>query len=73
MDMDLRASQLLFASGRLGVKSGSNGITLGYFIAGLFCYICSFFYLCGYFFLLMPYWLVYVSHVEDKFFNTPRL
>jgi hypothetical protein len=23
--------------------------------------------------LLMPHWLVYVSHVEDRFFNTPRL
>jgi hypothetical protein len=22
---------------------------------------------------LMPYWLVYISHVEDRFFNTPRL
>jgi hypothetical protein len=30
-------------------------------------------YLCGCFSLLMPYWLVYVSHVEDRFFNTPRL
>jgi hypothetical protein len=28
---------------------------------------------CGYFPLLMPYWLVYVLHVEDKFFNTLRL
>jgi hypothetical protein len=30
-------------------------------------------YLRGFFALLMPYWLVYVSHVEDIFFNTPRL
>jgi hypothetical protein len=26
-----------------------------------------------FFSLLMPYWLVYVSHVEDRFFNTSRL
>jgi hypothetical protein len=25
------------------------------------------------FYYYMPYWLVYVSHVEDRFFNTPRL
>jgi hypothetical protein len=32
------------------------------------------FLLCGYFSLLMPYSLaVYVSHLEDRFFNTPRL
>jgi hypothetical protein len=29
--------------------------------------------LCGYFPLLIPYWLVYVLHVEDRFFNTLRL
>jgi hypothetical protein len=34
---------------------------------------CSFYYLCGFFSLLMPYWLVYVIHVEDRFFNTFRL
>jgi hypothetical protein len=45
----------------------------GYFIVGLFCYICSFLLLCGYFALLMPYWLFYVSNVEDRFFNTLRL
>jgi hypothetical protein len=27
----------------------------------------------AFFSLLMPYWLVYVSHVEDRFSNTPRL
>jgi hypothetical protein len=27
----------------------------------------------GYFPLLMPYWLVYVLHVEDRFFNILRL
>jgi hypothetical protein len=37
-------------------------------------YVCSFFIVyVGFFSLLMPYWLVYVSHVEDRFFNTPRL
>jgi hypothetical protein len=25
------------------------------------------------FFFFMPYWLVYVSYVEDRVFNTPRL
>jgi hypothetical protein len=33
----------------------------------------AFYCLCVHFSLLMPYWLVYVSHVEDRFFNTPRL
>jgi hypothetical protein len=33
----------------------------------------SFYFFCGYFPLLMPYWLVYVLHVEDRFFNTSRL
>jgi hypothetical protein len=33
----------------------------------------AFYFLCGYFHLLMPYWLFYVSHVEDRFFNTLRL
>jgi hypothetical protein len=33
----------------------------------------AFYYLCGYFSLVMPYWLFYVSHVEDRFFNTIRL
>jgi hypothetical protein len=27
----------------------------------------------GYFPLLIPYWLVYVLHVEDRFFNILRL
>jgi hypothetical protein len=34
---------------------------------------CTFYFFCGYFPLLMPYWLVYVLHVEDRFFNTLRL
>jgi hypothetical protein len=33
----------------------------------------TFYYLSDFFSLLMPYWLVYVSHVEDRFFNTPPL
>jgi hypothetical protein len=28
---------------------------------------------CGCFPLQMPYWLVYVLHIEDRFFNTLRL
>jgi hypothetical protein len=44
-------------------------------ILSLGCSVISvaFYYLCGYFPLLMPYWLFYVSYVEDRFFNTPRL
>jgi hypothetical protein len=30
---------------------------IGYFIVGLFCYICSFLLFCGIFSLLMPYWI----------------
>jgi translation elongation factor EF-G len=46
---------------------------LGYFIVRLFLLYLAFYYLCGFFsYLLMPYGLVYVSHVEDSFFNTPR-
>jgi hypothetical protein len=33
----------------------------------------AFYYLCGYFPLLIPDWLFYVSHVENRFLNTPRL
>jgi hypothetical protein len=44
----------------------------GYSIVGLFLLYLSFYYLCI-FSLFMPYWLVYVSHVEDRFFNIPRL
>jgi protein subunit release factor B len=33
----------------------------------------AFYCLCGDFSLLTPFWLVYVSHVEDRFLNTPRL
>jgi hypothetical protein len=36
-------------------------------------YIVAFYFLCGCLPLLMPYWLVYVLHVEDRFFNTLRL
>jgi DNA repair ATPase RecN len=32
-----------------------------------------FFFFYGYFPLLMPYWLVYDLHVEDRFLNTLRL
>jgi hypothetical protein len=28
----------------------------------------AFYFFCGYFPLFMPYWLVYVLHVEDRFF-----
>jgi magnesium-transporting ATPase (P-type) len=37
-------------------------------ILSLGCSIISvaFYYLSGYFSLLMPYWLFYVSHVEDS-------
>jgi hypothetical protein len=30
-------------------------------------------FLCGCLPLLMPYWLVYILHVEDRFINTLRL
>jgi hypothetical protein len=33
----------------------------------------AFYYFCGFFSLLMLYWLVYVLHVEDRLFDTPRL
>jgi hypothetical protein len=48
--------------------------TLGYFIVGLFCYICSFFlFVWLFFFTYALLAVVCVSHVEDRFFNTPRL
>jgi hypothetical protein len=46
---------------------------VGYFIVGCSVVSVAFYYLCGYFPLLMPYWLFYVSHVDDRFINTPRL
>jgi hypothetical protein len=47
---------------------------LGYFIVGLFCYICSFLlFVWLFFFTYALLAVVYVSHVEDRFFNTPRL
>jgi ABC-type multidrug transport system permease subunit len=36
------------------IPEQAESIYEGYFIVGLFCYICSFFF-CGYFPLLMPY------------------
>jgi dynein heavy chain len=47
--------------------------TIGYLIVGLFCYICSFLFFLWLFSFLMPYWLVYVLHVEERYFNTLRL
>jgi hypothetical protein len=35
-------------------------------------YICSFLFFL-WLFTFMPYWLVYVLHVEDRFINTLRL
>jgi hypothetical protein len=47
---------------------------LGYFIVGLFCYICSFLlFVWLFFFTYALLAVVYVSHVEDRSFNTPRL
>jgi hypothetical protein len=47
---------------------------LGYFTVGLFCYICSFLLLVWLFFFIYALLaVVYVSHEEDRFFNTPRL
>jgi hypothetical protein len=46
----------------------------GYFIVGVFCYICSFLLFVRLFFFtyaLLP--VVYVSHVEDTFLNILRL
>jgi hypothetical protein len=54
-------------------------ISVVFVVIFLICRHCCFhnqyhsYYLCGYFSLLMPYWLVYVLHVEDRFFNTLRL
>jgi hypothetical protein len=46
----------------------------GYFIVGLFCYICSFLlFVWLFFFSYALLAAVYVSHLEDRFFNTPRL
>jgi hypothetical protein len=51
-----------------------NVIIQRYFIVGLFCYICSFsLFVWLIFFNYALFAIVYVSHVEDKFFNTPRL
>jgi hypothetical protein len=70
------------------VPLGNNEIMLSIFVmligAFVFAYIgilslgCSvisvaFYYLCRYFPLLIPNWLVYVLHVDDRFFNTLRL
>jgi hypothetical protein len=49
-------------------------LLLGYFIVGLFCYICSFLlFVWLFFFTYALLTVVYVSHVENRFFNTPRL
>jgi hypothetical protein len=46
---------------------------LGYLIVGLFCYICSFLlFVWLFFFTYAVLAVVYVSHVEDRFFNTHR-
>jgi hypothetical protein len=43
-------------------------------ILGLFCYICSFLlFVRLFFFTYALLAIVYVSHVKDGFFNTPRL
>jgi hypothetical protein len=47
---------------------------LGYFIVGMFCYICSFLlFVWLFFFNYALLAVVYVSHAEDRFFNTPLL
>jgi hypothetical protein len=52
----------------------SADLELGYFIVGLFCYIYSFLlFVWLFFFTFALLAVVYVSHVEDRFFNTPRL
>jgi hypothetical protein len=46
----------------------------GYFIVGLFCYICSFLlFVWLFFFTYALLAVVYVLHVEDRSFNTLRL
>jgi ABC-type transport system involved in Fe-S cluster assembly fused permease/ATPase subunit len=44
---------------------------LGYFIVGMFCYICSFFIICVVIFLYALLAVVNVSHAEDMHFLTP--
>jgi hypothetical protein len=47
---------------------------LGYFIVGLFYYICSFsLFLWSFFFTYALLAVAYVSYVDDSFCNTPRL
>jgi hypothetical protein len=57
---------------------GDNFVTAwreaGYFIVGLFYYICSsLLFVWLFFFTYALLTVVYVSYVEDRFFNTPRL
>jgi hypothetical protein len=47
---------------------------LGYFIVGLFCYICSFsLFVWLFFFTYALLAVVYVSRVEDRFYNILHL
>jgi hypothetical protein len=49
-----------------------TGIFLYIYLYACTVYIRQFLFV-WFFSLLMPYWLVYVIHVEDRFFNTFRL
>jgi hypothetical protein len=56
------------------ILGGARCIHIGNFIVGLLCYICNILLLVRLFsFTYALLAIVYVSHVEDRFFNNPRL
>jgi hypothetical protein len=56
------------------VETYVQALATGYFIVGLFCYIFScLLFVWAFFFTYALLVIVYVSHVEDRFVNTPRL
>jgi hypothetical protein len=71
-----REQELVQEIGRLKARlfESNRDLTIGYFIVALFCYIYSFLlFVWLFFFTYALLAIVYVSHVEDRLFNTPRL